>query len=106
MPSQVDVYYSISDANRRKLLDLLRKGEQSAQELASHFDVTFGAVSQHLKILLETRLVRVRKQGRYRYYRADAAALKEVHEWTEQYTEFWQTSMEKLGDYLDKQNEV
>ena len=102
MASQADVYFSIADANRRKLLDLLRSGERSAKELASNFEITFGAVSQHLKILLESKLVRVRKQGRHRYYSADAAALKEVHEWTEMYTEFWTSRLDKLGDYLDE----
>lgn len=102
MASQTDVYFSIADANRRKLLDLLRAGEQSAQQLASNFDITFGAVSQHLKILLESKLVRVRKEGRHRYYRADAAALREVHEWTELYTEFWKSRMDKLGEYLEE----
>ena len=102
MASQADVYFSIADANRRKLLDLLRSGERSAQELASNFEITFGAVSQHLKILLDCELVRVRKQGRHRYYSADAAGLKEVHEWTELYTEFWTSRLDKLGNYLDE----
>lgn len=98
----MDVYHAISDGNRRKLLDLLSSQERSVQELVPHFDFTIGAVSQHLKILLASGLVARRKEGRFRFYRARPEALKEVHEWTEQYSQFWESSLDRLGVYLDK----
>jgi len=98
----MDVYQAIADSNRRKLLDLLLSQERSVQELARHFEFTIGAVSQHLKILLASGLVARRKEGRFRYYRARPETLKEVHEWTEQYSQFWESRLDRLGDYLDK----
>ena len=98
----MDVYQAIADGKRRKMLDLLSSQERSVQELAPHFDFTVGAVSQHLKILLTSGLVARRKQGRYRYYRARPEALKEVHEWTQQYSQLWESSLDRLGVYLDK----
>lgn len=97
----MDVYQAIADPNRRKMLELLADEERSVNELAPHFDVTLGAISQHLKVLLQSRLVVRRKQGRYRYYRARPAPLREIHEWTERYREFWEKRLERLGDYLD-----
>ena len=97
----VDVYHAIADANRRKLLTLLCERERSVQELMPHFDVTMGAVSQHLKILLVSGLVTRRKDGRFRYYRADPEALREVHDWTEQYRRFWEARLDRLETYLD-----
>lgn len=98
----MDVYQAIADENRRKMLDLLLLDERSVQELAAHFDVTIGAVSQHLKVLLASGLVARRKQGRFRYYRAQPVALREVEEWVQQYSAFWESSLDRLGDYLDK----
>lgn len=55
---------------RREILRLVWDAERPAGEIAEAFDVTFGAVSQHLKILRESGLVDVRKEGRQRFYRA------------------------------------
>ena len=92
----MDVYQAIADANRRKLLTLLCERERSVQELMPHFDVTMGAVSQHLKILLASGLVTRRKAGRFRIYRATPKALRDVHDWTEQYRRFWETRLDRL----------
>lgn len=101
----MDVYHAIADANRRRLLELLSDQEQSVQELMPHFDVTIGAVSQHLQILLKSGLVLRRKKGRFRMYSARPQAMKEVHEWTEQYRPFWESRLDRLGDYLDNSDE-
>ncbi|MGH9461919.1 MAG: ArsR/SmtB family transcription factor, partial [Vicinamibacteria bacterium] len=48
--SHSDVFHAIADANRRRILDLLRKRERPVQDLVGHFNMSFGAVSQHLKV--------------------------------------------------------
>ncbi len=96
----VDVYHAIADPNRRKMLELLSHRERSVQELVPHFNVTLGAISQHLKILLDSRLVERRKAGRFRFYRASPAQLREVHQWTLQYQRFWESRLDRLDDYL------
>jgi DNA-binding transcriptional ArsR family regulator len=98
----MDVYHAVADANRRRLLDLLLKEEQSVQALMPHFDVTIGAISQHLQILHKGGLVSREKRGRFRIYRAQPEALQEVHDWTERYSGFWESSLDRLGDYLDR----
>ena len=99
----MDVYQAIADPNRRKLLELLSLRERSVQELAMYFDVTLGAISQHLKVLLDSHLVVRRKQGRFRLYRARPRKLKEVHDWTRQYERAWESRLDRLGDYLEEQ---
>jgi len=98
----MDVYQAIADENRRRLLDLLSVQERSVQEVAAYFDVTIGAVSQHLKILFESGLVARRKEGRFRFYKAQPEALEEVHAWIEQYRAFWESRLDRLGDYLER----
>jgi DNA-binding transcriptional ArsR family regulator len=101
MSKSTDVFQAISDPNRRRLLSLMMAHEQSVTELKSRFDMTIGAVSQHLKVLHDAGLVRRRSAGRQRFYRTEPAALKEVHDWTEQFSRFWKSRLDRLGDVLD-----
>lgn len=98
----MDIFHAIADGNRRKLLELVCQQERSVQELVPHFDMTIGAISQHLKILLANGLVTRRREGRHRFYRVDPGPLKEVHDWTEQYRRLWESRLDRLGDYLDE----
>jgi len=97
-----NVFHAIADANRRKILDVLRVQECCVQELVPHLGITIGGVSQHLKVLQQAGLIALRKQGRYRFYRAAPQSLKEVHEWTAQYRRFWKSRLDRLGAYLDR----
>ncbi|MFF3518095.1 ArsR/SmtB family transcription factor [Streptomyces sp. NPDC002573] len=67
----MDATQAIAEPRRREILRLIWDRELSAGEIAAHFDVTFGAVSQHLKVLREAGLVSLRKDGRQRIYQAD-----------------------------------
>jgi DNA-binding transcriptional ArsR family regulator len=100
MPTD-DVFHAIADANRRKLLDVLAAGDFPAQELASRFDISFAAVSQHLKVLHQAGLVERRARGRQRIYSLAPSRLREVDDWTAQYRRFWQTRLRRLRSFLD-----
>ncbi|MEW2385922.1 metalloregulator ArsR/SmtB family transcription factor [Micromonospora sp. NPDC047707] len=65
----------IAEPRRREILRLIWDRELTAGEIAAHFDVTFGAVSQHLKVLRDAGLVNLRKDGRKRLYQADRQAM-------------------------------
>lgn len=80
-----DALTALAAPRRRELLRLLRGGgERSAGDLHRALpDVTFGAVSQHLRVLADSGLVRARADGRHRYYRADPTALGPLATWLE-----------------------
>lgn len=65
----------ISEPRRREILRLVWDDELASGEIASRFDLTFGAVSQHLGVLREAGFVRVRRDGNRRLYRADRERL-------------------------------
>jgi DNA-binding transcriptional ArsR family regulator len=96
-----DVFRAIADPSRRRMLDLLATGEAPAQELAAQFDMSFAAVSQHLKVLLDAGLVARRAEGRARIYRLTPEPLHTVEQWTATYRKFWETALDRLGEYLD-----
>ena len=100
-----EVFHAIADPNRRKLLDILADGDLPAQELARHFDVSFAAVSQHLKVLHEAGLVKRRAEGRHRIYSLAPLPLREVDDWTARYRKFWQGGLKRLRAYLDDGSE-
>ncbi|MEO7994749.1 MAG: metalloregulator ArsR/SmtB family transcription factor [bacterium] len=64
----------IAEPRRQAILRLVWNEERGAGDIAAHFDITFGAVSQHLRVLREAGLVTMRKDGRQHFYRADIAA--------------------------------
>jgi len=66
---------AVSTIRRRAILRLVWETELSAGEIAAHFDVSWPAVSQNLKVLRRAGLVRERRDGNHRFYRADRAAL-------------------------------
>lgn len=66
----------VAEPRRQRLLELVWEGERAAGDIAAAMpEVTFGAVSQHLKVLRDAGVVTVRKDGRRRLYRADRKAL-------------------------------
>src|SRR5215207_6516946 len=73
---RVDPVRVVSEPRRREILRLIWDAERPASEIAAHFDVTFGAVSQHLGVLQEAGLVSVRRDGTRRFYRANRSALR------------------------------
>jgi DNA-binding transcriptional ArsR family regulator len=101
-----DVYSAIADPTRRAvLLRLAREGEKSVSELMEPFSISQPAVSKHLRILREARLVCTRKEGRTRVYAIDAGRLREVHDWVAHFEKYWDEKLDALGFYLDKQKQ-
>jgi DNA-binding transcriptional ArsR family regulator len=84
---------AIAAPRRRQILTLVRDGELSAGEIASHFDVTRPAVSQDLTLLKEAGLVDERRNGTRRLYRARPEGLAELKEFLE---EFWDARLDAL----------
>lgn len=75
----MEVFEAIAAPKRREILRLLAGGELSAGEVASRFDVTAPAISQHLKVLREAGLVNERREGTRRLYSVRAAGLADLH---------------------------
>jgi len=68
----------LAEPRRQEILRLIWHAERTAGDIAEHLPVTFGAVSQHLRVLLDAGFVRVRKDGRRRWYTADHAAIGDL----------------------------
>jgi DNA-binding transcriptional ArsR family regulator len=100
--SSADVFHAVADPTRRALLDRLRSGSAPVRELATGFRMSRPAVSKHLRVLREARLVRERREGRQRIYQLDPAPLLEVAEWVQTYRAFWESSLMRLKSHLER----
>ena len=84
---------AIAEPRRRQILALVRDAELSAGEIASHFDVTRPAISQHLTVLKEAGLVHERRNGTRRLYRVRPEGLAELRDFLQG---FWDERLEML----------
>lgn len=89
---------AIADPIRRRVLELVRDRELPAGELAAHFAVSRPAVSKHLRVLRAAGLVRERREGRLRLYRADPAPLAELRRWLDSY---WDERLDALRELAE-----
>jgi DNA-binding transcriptional ArsR family regulator len=90
---------AIAEPSRRRILTLVRDGELSAGEIATQFDVTRQAVSQHLGVLKEAGLVDERRNGTRRLYRARPEGLTELRAFLEG---FWDERLDALKEEAER----
>jgi DNA-binding transcriptional ArsR family regulator len=93
---------AIAAPRRRQILSLVGDGELSAGEIASHFDVSRPAVSQHLNVLKEAGLVSERRNGTRRLYSVRPEGLEELREFLER---FWDPRLEALKREAEKEEQ-
>ena len=84
---------AIAEPRRREILRLIQDTQLAAGEIASHFEVTRPAISQHLRVLLDAGLVAVRREGTRLLYRTRPEGLEEVRQFLEG---FWEDSLQRL----------
>jgi DNA-binding transcriptional ArsR family regulator len=100
----VHAFDVLGDPIRRRILELLADGEQSAGAIAAVIQREFGisqpGVSQHLRVLRESGFTTVRADGARRLYAVDAEPLREVDMWLERFRRFWSQHLDALATEL------
>jgi ArsR family transcriptional regulator len=76
-----EVFRALNDNNRREILELLKKGDLSAGEIADHFHISKPSVSHHLEILKQAELVTSVKKGQFIIYSLNTSVLDEIFKW-------------------------
>src|SRR5262245_9223674 len=99
--AKTDAFRAIADPTRRAILDRLRAGPANAGALAADFRSSRPAVSKHLRVLREARLVTDTRMGRERVYTVDPVPLQVVAGWLRGYRAFWQASLAQLKRHLE-----
>jgi DNA-binding transcriptional ArsR family regulator len=94
--------FALADPTRRAILARLAEGEASVSALAEPFEMTFAAVSKHIRVLEQAGLVSRGRTAQWRPCRLEAGPLRDVTAWLEEYRRFWDESVDRLEAYLKK----
>lgn len=100
-PIDQRVFQALADPSRRAIFESLTRGEAMVKDLTARFDLTQGAVSQHLATLKEAGLVTGRREGRCVFYKVEPKGMKPLIDWIAHYRAFWAEHIDKLGKLLD-----
>ncbi len=98
------VFAALADPTRRRILErLCRDGESRVTTLAQPFRMSLPAISRHLRVLEDARLIKRQREGRVHRIRANAAALKDAQKWIAQHAQFWDSQFDALDELLKAQ---
>lgn len=101
----MDAFSALADPTRRGILELLGRGEHAAGAIAEHLAISAPATSQHLKVLREAGLVRVRVDGQFRMYSADPGGWDEIDGWLRRVRRYWPDRLDALERVLGQSAE-
>ncbi len=97
MPPDLQVTFrALADPTRRQMLTHLRDGEMTIGDMAEHFPMTRAAVKKHLVVLEQGNLISVHASGRERINRLEPLALKDVADWLDYFSNFWDDKLSRL----------
>jgi DNA-binding transcriptional ArsR family regulator len=98
-------FAALADPTRRRILAHLARGDKCVTHLARSHAMSLPAVSKHLRVLEKAGLLRRRRYGRIHEMQLEAKPLKQAAQWVEEYRKFWEGSLDRLADYLEKANQ-
>jgi DNA-binding transcriptional ArsR family regulator len=94
------VFSALADPTRRAILQRLTRGEATVTELAEPFAMTLPAISKHLKVLERAGLISRGREAQWRPCRLEAKAMLGATRWLDEYRQYWEESLDRLGEYL------
>jgi len=97
-------FAALADPTRRRILAHLARGDRCVTDLARPHAMSLPAVSKHLRVLEKAGLLRRRRYGRVHEMQLDAKPLQQAARWVEEYRKFWEGSLDRLAEYLEKAN--
>ncbi len=95
------VFSALADPTRRRILERLKKGEATVGELAEPLEMSWPAVTKHLRILENSGLLDRRVEGRTHHMALNAAPMAQASKWLEEHRQFWEKSLDGLAAYLE-----
>jgi DNA-binding transcriptional ArsR family regulator len=99
---RMDKFHALADPTRRKIIEALAsQGQLSATQIAGQFPISPQAISQHLKVLRETRWVQVEKRAQQRIYHINPEATGELEDWAHQLRMLWSQRFDALEQVIE-----
>lgn len=96
------IFAALADPTRRAILARLAEGEATVKELAEPFNMTLPAISKHLKVLENAKLITQGRKAQWRPCQLEVGPLKDVSDWVSQYRHIWEARFDRLDAYLQE----
>ncbi len=91
-----DAFNAVAEPRRREILNYLALQERSVGDIVVTLGLEQPSVSKHLRVLRNVGLVHVRREGRQKLYRTNAAAIRPLHEWTSTFERYWRHQLNRV----------
>jgi DNA-binding transcriptional ArsR family regulator len=99
----MNTFAALADDTRREIIRLVAKsGELTSSEISQNFKMSSPAISQHLKILKEAKVLNMKKDAQKRVYSLNESGMDEMEKWLLDIKTLWNKRLDKLDKYLSK----
>ena len=102
MIMQLDTFQTLADPTRRRIVEVLQKGEQPVGDLVARAGIHQSGVSRHLRILQEAGFVSMRPDKQRRLYSLRPEPFRDLEAWLAPYRRLWEARLDRLGEALNK----
>jgi DNA-binding transcriptional ArsR family regulator len=93
-----DAFNAVAEPRRRDILNYLALQERAVGDIVASLGLEQPSVSKHLRVLRNVGLVHVRRNGRQKLYRTNAAAIRPLHEWTSTFERYWRHQLNRVKE--------
>ncbi|MFZ3201105.1 MAG: metalloregulator ArsR/SmtB family transcription factor [Candidatus Acidiferrales bacterium] len=97
-----DAFNAVAEPRRREILNFLALRERPVGDIAAGLGLEQPSVSKHLRVLRTVGLVHMRREGRQKLYRTNAAAIRPLHEWTGTFERFWRHQLFRVKERAEE----
>src|SRR5271166_4572868 len=97
-----DAFNAVAEPRRRQILTCLAVRERAVGEIVAMLRLDQPSVSKHLRVLRNVGLVRVRCEGRQKFYRTNAEAIRPLHEWAATFERYWSNQLNRVKERAEK----
>ena len=97
-----DAFNAVAEPRRREILEYLAGSERPVEDIVVALRLAQPSVSKHLRVLRDVGLVHVRRNGRHKYYKTNAQALRPLHEWTKFFEKLWTHQLTRIKERAEQ----
>jgi DNA-binding transcriptional ArsR family regulator len=98
-----DAFNAVAEPRRREILSYLALSERPVGDIVTGLSLDQPSVSKHLSVLRRVGLVHMRCEGRHKYYRTNAEAIRPLHQWAGTFERFWQHQLLNVKKLAEEQ---
>ena len=103
---QLDVFETLADPTRRRIVEVLRVGEQAVNDIVEAMDIHQSGVSRHLRLLHEAGFVHMRPDGSRRLYSLRPEPFRELDAWISGYRALWEARLDRFAVQLERKQKA